>query len=218
MTTDTLDISKYIRQTPFGPTPNVLADIYHQDVNMATWQRSITSTLTKECETLLEETNFTTNRLTLSISKLDRLGEALTELSDFPNLLEDLQLLIDMFSCLLDLESVGLRLTSMKDAMCPKFHVDRVPCRLITTYSGKGTEWLPHHKIDRRKLGPGSAGLSDIESGLYSSPNDIQTLESGDVAILKGELWEGNEGAGLVHRSPSSNSGTKRLLLTLDSL
>jgi hypothetical protein len=33
---------------------------------------------------------------------------------------------------------------------------------------------------------------------------------------LKGERWEGNENAGLVHRSPVLLSGERRLILTLD--
>ncbi|HBC56874.1 MAG TPA: DUF1826 domain-containing protein, partial [Gammaproteobacteria bacterium] len=58
--------------------------------------------------------------------------------------------------------------------------------------------------------------LSDAESGLYTAVDAIQTLAIGDVALLKGELWEGNEGAGLVHRSPGVLPNQKRLLLTLD--
>jgi len=101
-------------------------------------------------------------------------------------------------------------------AMCPKFHVDRVPCRLLTTFQGIATEWLPHNKVNRDKLGPGSQGKADSESGLYTSPEDIQQLQAGHVALLKGELWEGNENAGLVHRSPAVPNGERRLLLTLD--
>ena len=100
--------------------------------------------------------------------------------------------------------------------MCPRFHVDRVPCRLVTTYAGKATQWLAHDRVDRSKLGPGSEGKPDAESGLYTNVEDIQQLQQGDVALLKGECWEGNEGAGLVHRSPQLTAGTGRLLLTLD--
>ena len=100
--------------------------------------------------------------------------------------------------------------------MCPRFHVDKVPCRLATTYSGNATEWLPHDRVDRSKLGPGSSGKPDAKSGLYSRNDDIQQLEIGDVALLKGESWIGNEEAGLVHRSPGLRAGTSRLLLTLD--
>ena len=51
---------------------------------------------------------------------------------------------------------------------------------------------------------------------LISKSDDIQQLEKGDVALLKGESWIGNEEAGLVHRSPELERGTSRLLLTLD--
>ena len=53
-------------------------------------------------------------------------------------------------------------------------------------------------------------------SGLFQSETDIENLQSGQVALLKGERWEGNEGAGLVHRSPRLNKGERRLLLSLD--
>jgi hypothetical protein len=41
-------------------------------------------------------------------------------------------------------------------------------------------------------------------------------LNTGDVALFKGEAWEGNEGFGVVHRSPSVPDNTQRLLLTID--
>ena len=62
----------------------------------------------------------------------------------------------------------------------------------------------------------GNNGLKDEESGLFQSKDHINRLNIGDVAMLKGELWEGNESAGLVHRSPELLAGERRLLLTLD--
>lgn len=129
---------------------------------------------------------------------------------------QDIGELVDIFCCLFDLERVGLRLTALDKAMCPKFHVDKVPGRLVTTYRGTATEWLPHSSVNRSKLGHGSEGKADAESGLFKSQDDIQCLNFGDVALLKGERWEGNEGAGLVHRSPALEKGERRLLLTLD--
>ena len=99
--------------------------------------------------------------------------------------------------------------------MCPKFHVDKVPCRLITTYTGVATEWLPHDRVNRRFLGPGAPTVVGSAPGICES-GDIELLETGAVALLKGESWEGNEGCGLVHRSPSIADGRKRLLLTID--
>jgi len=109
-----------------------------------------------------------------------------------------------------------LRLTVLDRAMCPRFHVDRVPCRLVTTYQGIATEWLPHNVADRSKLGAGNMGKSDDLSGLFECPSDIKQLNCGDVALLKGELWHNNEGAGLIHRSPQLVNNACRLLLTID--
>jgi len=128
----------------------------------------------------------------------------------------DITEIVDMFCCLFDLKQVGLRLTTLNRAMCPKFHVDRVPCRLVTTYNGAATQWLPHQTVNREKLGAGGQGKSDEESGLYDTQNEIKNLNIGDIALLKGESWIGNEGAGLVHRSPTATNNEKRLLLTLD--
>ena len=129
---------------------------------------------------------------------------------------ENIAELVEMFCCLFELKRVGLRLTVLNRAMCPKFHIDRVTCRLICTYTGTGTEWLPNDDVDRSKLGVASNRLPDMERGLYPSPQSIQRLTAGHVALLKGESWEGNEGAGVVHRSPSIGSTQQRLLLTLD--
>lgn len=130
-------------------------------------------------------------------------------------LVEDIVNVVSMFSCLFELESIGFRLSALNKAMCPKFHVDRIPARLVTTFGGIGTEWLAHECVNRNMLGLGSKGLEDNESGIYLHDTDIQHLDTGDVAILKGELWEGNEQAGLVHRSPAVKEGETRLLLTL---
>ncbi|MCY7293820.1 DUF1826 domain-containing protein [Alteromonas sp. a30] len=82
-----------------------------------------------------------------------------------------------MFGFLFGLEEVGLRLSVLDKAMCPRFHVDKVPFRLVTTYSGIGSQWLPNEQVNREKLGHGSKGLSDAELGLYASSDCIQTLK-----------------------------------------
>ncbi len=124
--------------------------------------------------------------------------------------------LVDLFCGLFDLEHARLRLTTLDRVMCPRFHVDRVPCRLVTTYLGCSTQWLPHDTVDRTKLGKGNNGLPDELSGIYRSAEDIRQLTNGDVALLQGSLWEGGTHSGLVHRSPTPKPGENRLLFTLD--
>lgn len=203
-------------RTSFGQVPDVLVDIYNPDVNMSVWQRQLSPELIEECRALLDKQVFTAQSLTLNSSQLNQLDDLLPEFAFYSQLNEDIKLLTEMFSCLFELKFIGLRLTVLTGSMCPKFHVDWVPCRLVTTYCGVGTEWLPHENVDRSKLGTGSGGKSDAESGLYNSPKVIQTLNCGDVALLKGESWQGNEGCGLVHRSPAVPENQRRLLLTMD--
>ncbi len=200
----------------YGNDPKVLADIYQEDINIAIWQRTTGERLDDAVEELLAASpQFQTamavspDRAHAQVSEATG-GTAPTELAD--NIAE----LVDMFCYLFGLKRAGLRLATLSRAMCPRFHVDRVPCRLVTTYHGVATEWLPHQAVDRSKLGPGSNGQSDLASGLFADESDIQRLTCGDVALLKGELWTGNEDAGLVHRSPAVPAGENRLLLTLD--
>ena len=94
--------------------------------------------------------------------------------------------------------------------MCPRFHVDHVPLRLITSYAGVGSEWLEEGAMPRSRLGQPDAEPTDEAV--------IQRLDTGHVALAKGEKWQGNEGRGLIHRSPQPPAGQRRLLLTLDWL
>jgi hypothetical protein len=199
-----------------GGTADALTKIYQDHTNMVVWERQSSISVTTECQALLAGKRFAGHSATFSPTKLKYLNEIIPDLAPYPQLKADIRLLAEMFSYLFGLETIGLRLTALTSSMCPRFHVDRVPCRLITTYVGTGTEWLPNDSVDRSKLGAASNGLSDAQSGVYSSPQAIQSLHPGDVALLKGEAWEGNEGAGLVHRSPAVDPGQQRLLLTLD--
>ena len=205
------------RRAAIGENLDVLADIYDDGVNIAIWQRELPNSLLKATsKVLLENPNL---QVSLTLDPADTrevLVNALGTKFESIALASDVEGLVDMFCYLFDLKSVGLRLTALGHAMCPRFHVDRVPCRLATTYFGGATEWLPHDRVNRSKLGPGSKGIPDAQSGLFSKSDDIQQLEKGDVALLKGESWIGNEAAGLVLRSPSLARGKSRLLLTLD--
>ena len=196
--------------------PAVLADVYQEHTNIAIWERELSATLKDSIEDVLTSNNgFETAMTVTPQCALSSISEALGTTTR-SELSKNIAELVDMFCCLFELKRTGLRLAALNRAMCPRFHVDRVPCRLITTYQGVATEWLPHQVVDRSKLGLGSNGQSDLDSGLFKHQGDIQQLNCGDVALLKGELWEGNENAGLVHRSPTVPAGESRLLLTLD--
>jgi Protein of unknown function (DUF1826) len=194
----------------------VLSEIYQDQINLAVWQRKVDAELADAVAALLAITSH--QRHWQGLLRPDATGEWLDQhLPQFPArslLLRDIELLVDMFSCLFELREVGLRLAILDIAMCPRFHTDRTLCRLVTTYGGPGTEWLAHDRVDRTRLG--SPAQQDAEASVFQALEDIQQLKAGEVALLKGEAWAGNAGAGLVHRSPRIMQGDKRVLLTLD--
>lgn len=193
-----------------------LADIHQDDISIAISPQAISDGLKGAVDSFLcANPNF-------KISKTVSLNDASTEISKFAKgtipdeLAESISGHVNMFCGLFEINSVEVNLTAINDVMCPRFHTDHVPCRLITSYCGPATEWLSHDAVDRSKLGAGNNGLPDHLSGLYSDKDDIRQLASGDIALLKGTRWPGNKHLAHVHRSPSVGPGERRLLLTLD--
>ena len=82
--------------------------------------------------------------------------------------------------------------------MCRKFHSDYNQLRLICTYVGSGTLWLP----------------DDTEKDIILG-QDIQQIKTGHIAILKGKLYPNAKP--VFHRSPEIETfNEKRILLRID--
>ena len=156
-----------IRRPVYGHDPQILADIYQDDINIAIWQRHNSELLQDAVrEFLVANPKFET-AITVSPDSARAQVNAATGGRAPMEFSENVGDLVAMFCDLFGLQRAGLRLATLDRAMCPRFHVDRVPCRLLTTYHGVATEWLPHDVVDRSKLGPGSRGQSDHVSGLF---------------------------------------------------
>lgn len=202
----------------FGDSPLVLGDIYEDGVSLSAWQRRVENDVHQYAEGLTRYGRSYASRQVVSLADIRPvMSDLLPEQPGRQIFIDDIYLLADLFTCLFGLEEVGLRVAPLTSTMCPRFHTDRVPCRLLCTYGrGPGTQWLADTGADRRYLGTGSRGLPDEESGLIRDPGSIFGLNAGDVALLKGEAWPDNEGRGLIHRSPALARGESRLLLSLD--
>lgn len=114
-------------------------------------------------------------------------------------------------------EEAGVRVRLGVKPQCPRFHVDRVAVRAVWVASGAGTEWLDDRAADRTRLGDNSGGKPDAESGLILNPDGIHEIGPNRLANFKGENWTGNEGKGIIHRSPPPTE-EPRLVVTLDWL
>lgn len=194
----------------------VLGEVLHDGVNLAVWQRRLPAQIADFAEALLAQGEPLAQSITLELAQTDsepNLAGLVAQYADLPGqaaFLADVAWLVRAYACLLDARRIGLRLRALDKAMCPRFHVDHVPLRLITSYAGVGSDWLEEGAMPRSGLGQPSAEPQDARL--------IQRLDSGHVALAKGEKWQGNEGRGLIHRSPQPPAGQRRLLLTLDWL
>lgn len=212
-----ITLQRQSRQAIIGSQAELLTDIYRDDTNIVVWQRRIAEELIQAANYIVETMpRLQTSRTVTPENAHAAVSDVLGASHLMEPLCNDIARLVDMFCCLFDLKRSGLRLITLDRAMCPRFHVDRVPCRLVTTYQGEATQWLPHHLVDRSKLGAGNQGKSAECYDVLKEAAEINQLSRGDVALLKGELWQGNENAGLVHRSPQLECNSRRLLLTLD--
>lgn len=199
-----------------GETPQALAGILDDGVNLAVWQRQLPVHIADFGSLLLSLNEPLAESLSLEIANentepnLRGLASGLRDLEGYEGFIADVSWLVSAFACLLGAQRIGVRLRVLDKAMCPRFHVDHVPVRLITTYAGVGSQWLKEGGMDRRQLSQPEAEPTDNSL--------IQQIGSGAVALLKGEKWHGNEGFGLIHRSPQLAPGERRLILTLDWL
>ncbi|MGL5996745.1 MAG: DUF1826 domain-containing protein [Pseudomonas proteolytica] len=208
-----IQLRPVIRQTR-GETPLALADILDNGVNLALWQRQLPLHIAEFGALLVSLNEPLAESLVVELDSEEAepnllgLAAGCRDLEGYDGFIADVAWLVSAFACLLGAKRIGVRLRLLDKAMCPRFHVDHVPVRLITTYAGIGSQWLREGVMDRRKLSQADAEPSER----------IEQIHCGEVALLKGEKWRGNEGYGLIHRSPALAANERRLILTLDWL
>ena len=202
-----------IRQTR-GETPLALADILEDGVNLAVWQRQLPLHIAEFGALLVALDEPLADSMVIELNSEDAtpnlqgLASSCRDLEGYDGFVADVSWLVSAFACLLGAKRIGVRLRLLDKAMCPRFHVDHVPVRLITTYAGIGSQWLREGVMDRRTLSQPDAEPTER----------IEQILCGEVAMLKGSKWHGNEAHGLIHRSPALEADERRLILTLDWL
>ncbi len=202
-----------------GPDACVLRTITETDCGIAIWQRPVDPVAQDQAAALAASEHLAA-RLTLASELLARdVVSALAPQCGTPSairaLLEDIQRLAGHFAAVASIleapRTVTLRLETLQDDACRRFHVDRVRLRLLCTYLGPGTEWLTDDQVDREALATYRPNEAILRRG------EPQRLEPFWVAILKGDLYPGTAGHGQVHRSPPiAASGIRRILFCLD--
>ncbi|CAN0507566.1 unnamed protein product [Ectocarpus sp. 12 AP-2014] len=115
---------------------------------------------------------------------------------------------------------VTVKLELLKRGKCPRFHLDKVPIRLICTYVGPSTEWLDVYdkwEMENNRSMPPACNVK------ISGGREARRARPGDVLIFRGKPQGGlakGDGSGafaVAHRSPDTVEGQRRLLLTMDA-
>ena len=89
---------------------------------------------------------------------------------------------------------------------CRRYHIDNVPQRLLVTYAGKGTEWLPDDAADREAFIKGEPNEKIVRDVAAK-----QFIHQWDIAIFSG----GPKGP--LHRTPDQALDGFSILMRLDN-
>lgn len=190
-----------LRGSVIASNAEVLDGIRDPDISIAIWERAAPEAIATLLSPSLRPVRFS--------SVLSGLPGVLTralDIADYPlsaarvAIEDDITEIAERFASIMRIDRVDIRLDRITGNACRKWHADYVTARLLTTYAGRGTQWL-----DARVEGGCECGEA----------HDIRELRAGDVALFKGRHWD--EARAAIHRSPPiEGSGEERLLLVIN--
>ena len=133
----------------------------------------------------------------------DEISEDLKSSDFYMQWVIDMAGVCNIFCETLATRTVGFCLATQR--ACQRYHIDNVPLRLLVTYYGKGTEWVPDSAVDRLAYDSGMPN-----NKILTNNNARKFLNAWDIAIFRG----GPDG--LLHRTPDAALNTPSILLRLD--
>ncbi|MBS0251151.1 MAG: DUF1826 domain-containing protein [Proteobacteria bacterium] len=189
-----------------GRSPDILWKWREADVELALWQRLWDSQLVKQLDALpisalpRFRVVSTPGEIHQSIRQL---VSGVDENPVLSALTSDIEALTAHFANVIGIDEIAVRLDVIDHDACSLFHRDRAYARLLTTYLGPGTMWVP------------AACHAEALKEQRAYGGQLYEMSRFAVAIFRGSL---SSSRGLVHRSPRlSGSGRSRLLLCLNA-
>lgn len=129
----------------------------------------------------------------------------------------DIEELIAVLLTRLGDQRLRVQLGPVRTDQCRKFHVDFLTERLLCTYVGPGTEWIPDDAVDWSAIENPPQCPREANQAICRDPSQIRRALGGDVLILRGRHFAGSRG--VVHRSPPiEEAGLKRVVLTISGV
>lgn len=202
--------AKAFATAAIGKEATVLNGIHDPNVNIAIYERSITP-MEKEIEQLLTQEirlKLTGNRAEIMQSFMAFFKE---QKCSGERLLEDISHLLELFEKLTHIKGFQVFFSTISTDMCRRFHTDIHDLRLLCTYFGPATLWLPEEAADRN-----AHHIGEDNDQIVKDKDLVQQANAGDVLILKGALYP--QAKAVLHRSPRiEKTGQKRLMLRIDT-
>ena len=132
-------------------------------------------------------------------------------------LAEDIGYLASQFGLVLGRRHLHAQLFVQESDGCRKLHADTVTIRMLCTYTGPGTDWLPNQDVVRKYLRAAAVDAETANQRIIRKGAVLRRCEPGEVLLLKGNAYPGNAKRGAAHRSPPlGSSGVSRLVLKID--
>ena len=180
-------LSDFINQSYYG----VIWD-RHIPVKIQDWLNKIDPKLIPSFRHIFHK-----NEVIKSINKI--FENSLSKDTQINWLIQDITRLSKVFSNLMKVDYIRLRMEVVSTNSCRKFHMDAVKSRLICTYRGQGTQY----------------GIS-IDG---NDPKNFKTTPTGSPILLRGTLWTDDNSRLILHRSPPiEGTGETRFVFVIDPI
>lgn len=198
---------------------SVLAEVARRDVNLVVWTRRLGASLADGAARHAETSDVhVTGRLVKrsdGVEGLDQLASGVPTGPFRRALARDVSRLATRLMRIGAVAEVRFAFGVIATDQCRRFHEDYVRLRLITTYAGPATEWVPETAVDRSGALAFPEHRLSSHSGAHFEERSVRRAAAGDVLLLKGNQHE-HGAPGAIHRSPPlERSGKRRVLLTL---
>jgi hypothetical protein len=187
------------------------------DVNLVSWYRELPPGLDRQVEEWARRYPAQFDEL-VYLAKYD-LSSATRGLAEPARkwLTMDIALLLARLSHISGAGCLRVSFGAIRTDQCRKFHTDVMRYRLITTYVGPGTEWVPDDAVCREALDHPPDCPCDANKEIVRNASAIRHALPGEVLLMKGDLHPNHRGA--VHRSPSlEGSGRIRVVLIANTV
>ena len=123
--------------------------------------------------------------------------------------IKDMSEICILYSDIIKKNSLNFSLKTSRG--CKRYHIDNVPVRLLVTYYGKGTEWLPRDACNYSAYYNGESNDKIIKI-----KNRSKFIKPWSIAVFKGQKFKGGTKA-ILHRTPNEALNKNSLLMCLDS-